>query len=1210
LTLIDTCASVSVTSIKNSKTFKLPDAIRVNSLGGIVKIDRRTLLTISIENIERKICAYYLDTFKNTLLLGNDVLVYQLEPIINYKQSFVQIDNIKFPFFLTEKSAKESLLLLTEMPQLEATTETRLPVKVIVRNAVTIPGNSFYDIDVEALSQHRIPVNTVLELDSRFSQQLGLLAHDIFIPLNSSDTIQFRVHNTLPRRKRVPAGTVIGHLFPVQEVYEIIEESDIDFKPRRPHIMTSDQLKSLKINPNLNAPQRQDLINLLSQFGDVFGWEDRTQYIGDMPRGLRLCDIPSDVTPIAQRPYRYSLKEREYIRDKVEEMKRIGVIRESQSPWSSPVVITKKQDGSHRFCCDFRKVNKLCKYDPFPMPHASDMFEALHGVQYMSLADIRDGFWAMLLEEEDVPYTAFCTQDGHYEWITCPFGMRNSMQLFLRLINYVFRDYAFASKEKFIFMYVDDIVVHSQTWNSHLAHLRKFLLRLRKVNLSLKPSKCTFGQTQIKLLGYLINPEGILVDPDKITALTTLPSPKCTKDVRSFLGLASFYRKYVKGFAQIAAPLHYLTGEKVPFIWSEDCELAFKELKSILSRAPILKSFDPGLPTELWTDASSIAIAAILQQRDSEGGFRVIAYASRLLHAAERNYATTHLECLAIVWGLEHFRVFCFNSEIKVVTDHHALCSLLNLKRPTGRLARWLMTLSDYTLEIHYTKGESHPTDCLSRNIYAGVPEETEEVEIVLYAIEDDFRHLLVKKQMDDPNYTNIISELKDSSIDTIICGYLLRQDTLYYRSPYTSRWLLAVPRVMISQILYCHHTDIMGGHQGVSRTLRKIQNFYHWPNMRKDVLTFVRSCITCGKIKSRYTRPPGFAKPLQIPPYPWHTAAFDLIGPLRPSFPGTYIYIAVCVDQLTRYAVAQPLRTADSDTIARFFINQICFVFGAPKDIVLDNASINRSHLFEAVTKGLGSSLNFSSPYAHSTNLCERFNRSIENVLAAYVNQSHSDWHIYLPACLYSINASVHEATGFSAHYLIFGKEPRTPLEAVFPVPDMPSEYIERVQAAREITKTRLLAAQEQSREAFDARHSDIKYSEGDLVMVGFPNINAEKTSKKLNPKSAGPYKIIKQFADLNYKVQLVDGDKKEITVSVRRLKPYTARPKELEYTPKHTYNLMPPVVPHTRIEELPDPHLPDSVAPVQSIESVLRDGYRTRYGRFVQPPQKSPFN
>ncbi|OXA41965.1 Transposon Ty3-G Gag-Pol polyprotein [Folsomia candida] len=1112
---IDTCASTSLTSIQSAPLIKLPFPIPIRGVGGSIQIHEKSTLVLNFGSETHTLEVNYLPTFDKTLLLGNDYLLTKFKPIIDYHSETIRMCAVDFPFFTNERDAQHALYLSSTIPGVIHPTPEQLPIKVVVKATTFVPAHIESSLEVELLTKLTDLPPLLFEFDQRFSDQHMLLAHDLFVQPSLLSSIL--VTNVASRPRRIPVGTTMGYLHPSEQVYEVIETNteestpDALFPPLRDPIMTPEQLSQININPDLTDDQRERLSKLLMGYSDVFSWDDSHRaYQGPMPVGVKLADV-GDATPIAVKPYPRSFAEQQFIDEQVQILLDKKIIRPSCSPWAAPVVLVKKPDGSWRFCVAYMKINALVKPDRFPMGSMGDLFQTLHGARWFSTVDIRDGFFSIPLPEDQKEYTSFCTASGQYEFEFVPMGAKNSPSLFLRVLNFVFKDMAFGK----------------------LRHL--FI--------------------------YVCSPDGFKPDPAKIAVIKDFPRPNTPKSVRSFIGLCSFYRRWIPGFADICRPLHALTGANIPFVWTEDCQQSFERLRHLLCTAPILAPFNPQAPIELMTDASNYGVGAVLSQRNEHNVPQVIAYASALMNAAQRNYGTTHKELLAIIFALEHFRIYCFHAKIRVITDHHSLCHLQRFKRPRGRLARWLLALSEYDIEVVYTKGTNHAPDCLSRG-FTATAETMDDSHEVWYNDHEDFRSQLVRDQSTDPRYSTIIAQLKDSTSHnpTLTNSYLLQNDILYYYNSNHARKLLAVPRSCIPYLLHVFHTDIHGGHLGAAKVIHKLQLHWHWPGLRQDVRQYVKSCLICGQLKSRNGPGVGPLHSLDVPPRPWHTIAFDLIGPIHPaSTPGNFQYICTAVDYLTRFVVTAPMRIADSDTLARFLINHIYFIHGAPSVIICDNASINRSKLIEALTKGLGTTLRFTAPYQSQSNgIVEKMNRSVSSVLSTLIQQFPNSWHVFLVPATYTINTTVSNATSFTPFYLNRGYEPVSPLESQFDLPDLMGTYIERVQSAREIAKLKILEAQEIYKERWDKTHRPIKYEVGDLVFIEYPNLHTTPLSQKLQPKFAGPYQITKVLSDLNCEVRHLNSKAGTKVMNIRKFKRYTPRPPDLDFTPSFHPSLL----------------------------------------------------
>ncbi|GFY32406.1 retrovirus-related Pol polyprotein from transposon 17.6 [Trichonephila clavipes] len=420
-----------------------------------------------------------------------------------------------------------------------------------------------------------------------------------------------------------------------------------------------------------------------------------------------------------QRAYRVSPTERRIIHEEVQKMLDEGIVQPSESPWSSPIVLVRKKDGSWRFCVDYRKLNSVTKKDVYPLPRIDDTLDCLKGAMFFSSMDLRSGYWQIEIDEADREKTAFITPEGLYEFKVMPFGLCNAPATFERMMDNLLRHF----KLTMCLCYLDDIIVFSETFEDHLIRLRLVLKCLQEAGLKLNSKKCLFAAQEVKILGHLVSSNGVRSDPDKIKAVRNFPTPKNIHDIRSFLGLCSYFRRFIKGFCYLAEPLQSLLKSGVEFLWGPEEVEAFNSLKKALTSDPVLGMYDERASTEIHTDLSGYGIGAVLVQIQNNVE-KVIAYASRTLTKAEKNYSTTERECLAIVWATNKFRPCIFGKHFTVVTDHHSLCWLMNLKDPSGRLARWALRLQEHDFDVKYKTGKKHSdADALSRN---PVEEETE----------------------------------------------------------------------------------------------------------------------------------------------------------------------------------------------------------------------------------------------------------------------------------------------------------------------------------------------------------------------------------------------------------------------------------------------------------------------------------------------------
>ncbi|XP_032428228.1 uncharacterized protein LOC116725923 [Xiphophorus hellerii] len=458
----------------------------------------------------------------------------------------------------------------------------------------------------------------------------------------------------------------------------------------------------------LGQEQSERLQDLLEAYIDIFAAKDeectRTNLVQH--------DIDTGETrPIRLRPHRLPFSRRAVAEKKIEEMLKADVIEPSNSPWAAPVVLVGKKDKDWRFCVDYRRLNENTRKDSYPLPRIDDTLDYIAGSSWFSSLDLRSGYWQVELSPEARPKTAFTIGQELWQFKVMPFGLCNAPATFELLMERVL---AHIPRSRCA-VYLDDLLVHADSFEAALANLQEVFDTIRQANLRLHPQKCHLLQRETTFLGHVISAAGVSTDPDKVSAVRNWPEPRDTKELHSFLGLASYYRRFVKDFATLASPLHRLTQKGQTFHWDEDCAAAFSALRMALVGAPVLQYPDPNQPFILDTDASDRGIGAVLFQ-GGETGERVVAYYSRTLSRAERNYCVTRRELLAVVQGVRHFCHYLYGRKFLLRTDHASLTWLLNFKEPEGQLARWLEALQDYNFQIVHRAGRLHGNaDALSR---------------------------------------------------------------------------------------------------------------------------------------------------------------------------------------------------------------------------------------------------------------------------------------------------------------------------------------------------------------------------------------------------------------------------------------------------------------------------------------------------------------
>ena len=454
--------------------------------------------------------------------------------------------------------------------------------------------------------------------------------------------------------------------------------------------------------------QRQKVAILLGEYHDVFSSSDND--LGKTSLAEHRIET-GDNKPVKVPPRRVPIHKRGEVEDTVKRLSDQGLIEPSTSPWSSALVLVKKKDGSLRCCVDYRLLNAATIKDSYPLPRIDDTLDALVGSKWFSTLDLKSGYHQVPVAEVDRPKTAFSAGNSLWQWRVLPFGLSNAPATFERLMESVLAGMHWRT----LLVYLDDIIVFGKTFEEELQRLEEVFRRMRRANLKLSPKKCLLFRSEVPFLGHIVSRDGVRTDPIKTTAVAEWPVPANVTELRSFLGFCTYYRRFVRDFSKLAAPLHDLTKAGVPFKWNSACHAAFENLKEVLTNAPVLQYPDPHKPFILDTDASSVGVGAVLSQV-IDGVERVVAYFSRTLSPAERNYCVTRRELLAVLTAVRHFHSYLYGSQFTIRTDHASLQWLHHLKDPEGQLARWLARLGQYSYHIVHRPGERHANaDAMSR---------------------------------------------------------------------------------------------------------------------------------------------------------------------------------------------------------------------------------------------------------------------------------------------------------------------------------------------------------------------------------------------------------------------------------------------------------------------------------------------------------------
>ena len=529
-------------------------------------------------------------------------------------------------------------------------------------------------------------------------ERVSPVSYKLRIPNRRKQIRQF--HRNMLKRWVAPAD-----IFTV--VVAGAEETDIDQLPLDLPDIGTTQHPTLTTGCQLDDKQKEELECLLEEFKDVF--RDQPGFTRKVEHHIRT----GDAAPIAQHPYRIPVTWQPAVRDEVKQMLDSGMIEHSDSPWAAPVVCVRKKDSALRMCVDYRKLNSVTDDDVYPMPRVEELLDQIGKAKFVTTLDLAKGYYQVPVASDDQDKTAFVTSEGKFRFTRMPFGLKGAPTTFQRMMDTLLarsRDHASS--------YIDDTVVFSNTWTEHLSHLREVLGVFRDAGLTVKKAKCTFAAEECTFLGHTVGQGRVKPEIAKISAIREFQTPRSKKDVRAFLGLAGYYRRFIHNFSSIAAPLSDLTAKTMPdkVDWQQEHQLAFDELRRALQTEPVLQTPDYSRPFTLHTDASNRGVGAVLSQSQDDDSDLPVAFYSRKLLPRETRYTTTEKECLAVVNAVQHFAVYLLGRPFDIVTDHGALKYLSTIKHGGPRLSRWALALQPFSYTIKHRAGESHSNaDGLSR---------------------------------------------------------------------------------------------------------------------------------------------------------------------------------------------------------------------------------------------------------------------------------------------------------------------------------------------------------------------------------------------------------------------------------------------------------------------------------------------------------------
>ena len=854
---------------------------------------------------------------------------------------------------------------------------------------------------------------------------------------------------------------------------------------------------------------------------------------------------------------------KEYIDDNL----RKRFIRPSTSPFGSPVLFIKKPDGSLRLCVDYRALNRITIKNRYPLPLISELLDRVKGKKYFTKLDLRDAFNQIRIAAGDEHKTAFRTRYGHFEYLVMPFGLTNAPASFQAYANDAIREYL----DLFAVVYLDDILIYSDTLEEHIQHVRQVLKKLQDHGLYVKLEKCEFHVQKISFLGFIITPEGISMDPERIATIADWPVPESLLEVQIFLGFANFYRRFIDGYSRVIMSITSLLRKGQRFEWNPAAQSAFDTLKSSFTSAPILRHFDPDLDITLHADSSGFAISGLISQ-PHDGHLHPVAFWSRKCTPAECNYDTHDREMLAIVESMKHWRHYLEGSKhpVRVRSDHKNLEFFMTTKLLNRRQARWAELLSGYDFVLDYVPGSKNPADGPSRR-----PDYAKDVDIpsgsliprsALRLIPPHLlppgvwptpRGELESAESDSRQSQSLLtvftpeSSLRQKFLDALVNDPVAdeqRRDLKPLFSwndgllLYNNRIYVPDNDALRLELLRQHHDSPLAGHYGIDKTVELLSRNYWYPRMHAHVKSYVSTCELCSRSKSSRHLKHGELAPLPVPIGPWKSVSCDFIVDLPLS--NGFDSILVFVDRFTKMCHLIPcLKSTDAPGFARMYLDHVIRLHGNPQSLVSDRGSIFTSHFWSSLAKMMNVKSKLSTAFHPQTDgQTERMNQVIEQYLRIYCNYQQDNWSNLLSLAEFSYNNAHQSTIECSPFYANYGYHPQFTVDirqASLSTPAAKS-LAESLQSLHEQLTENIKSAQDHQARYYDAKHKRMEFSVGDKVWLISTNIHTQRPSKKLDWKRLGPFPILKRIGTQAYRLDLPSSMQIHPVFHVSLLEPY----------------------------------------------------------------------
>ena len=744
--------------------------------------------------------------------------------------------------------------------------------------------------------------------------------------------------------------------------------------------------------------------NIMSAYPQVFATSDNELgSCAGVQHHIKLHGTPKRVV------YRsVPVRLRETLKTLLDDMLRVGVIRPSHSPYSAPVLLRPKKDGSYRVCVDYRLLNDTTEADAYPTPRPTEAVQRMHGAKIFSKLDLQSGYWQIPMASEDISKTAFTTPFGLFEFTKMPFGLKTAPATFQRAMDQIFGN----PTPPFMVVYMDDILVFSRDEQEHKQHLGFVLDKLSQAGLKVKPSKCELFAENVNYVGHDLSSNGVSVAREKYDTISNYPTPTSIKSIRSFLGFVGYYRSHIKDFAHLAEPLHAMSRKGAHFEWTDQCDEAFQRLKTALINSTALAYPDFSQEFHIKTDASDVAIGGVLEQ-ERDGKPVIVECASRVLSSAERNYSTTEKEALAIVWAISKYRPYIWGHRFVVWTDHNPLTHLRTAKDSHGRLTRWYLALQEYDFIVKYIPGKHNfAADALSR------PADMTEKEVCRMG---SFPAQLYQKIKENTQRSfpqnNRPVKIRHTAL-TWADNLLIRELQL---SGSTVRQIY-VPKQVRMDVLALLHDE--WGHFGEQKTFELVRDRFYWPGYEIETRRYVRGCESCQRAATPRIRD---ITPMDMTPQGANDLVeWDITGPIRDA-DSTPWHLLVMLDLYTKWVEVAPLNDTSAASVAETFHREWVSRYGPPRQLHNDQGANFCSVEVERMCEKYGIKHTRTSAYNPQGNGgVERFNRTLKDRLRRSLTDR-TQWRVAITSAVEAYRMTPHSSLGCSPYEKTFGRVPVT---------------------------------------------------------------------------------------------------------------------------------------------------------------------------------------